>query len=128
MALPAVLAGLILAGAIGRVISTGVGIYETHETTKNADKVNEYNLEYGKGYYDENTRFWNDYIQRHHLGGRSIRYPYRTGFEYDRSRIYSPEAFLKNNEINRNLSWYRLLGSGGLGQGPSFYRGLYGGE
>lgn len=128
MPIPVALAGLMVAGAIGRIISTGASIYQTYVETENADKVNEYNLKYGVGYYDENTRFWNDYIQRHHLGRRNTRYPYRTGVEFDRSRIYSPEAFLKNNEVNRSLSWFRLLGGGGIGQGAGLYRGLYRGD
>lgn len=128
MPIPVALAGLILASAIGRVISTGAGIYQTYETTKNADEVNEYGVKYGQGYYDENTRFWRDYIQRHHIGGREIRYPFRTGYEYNLSALYGAQASLRNNELNRNMSWFRLLGSGGVGQGPSFYRGLYGGE
>lgn len=128
MALPAVLAGLIVAGAIGRIISTSAGIYQTQESTKNADYVNKYGVEYASGYRDENTRYWNDYIRRHHLDGRQIRYPYRTGYEYNLSQLYSSQMSLRNNELNRNMSWFRLFGGGGLGQGPSFYRGLYGGE
>lgn len=126
MALPVALAGLIVAGAIGRIISTGISIYQTQETTKNADVANQYMVDYSSGYYDENTRFWNDYIQRHHLGGREIKYPYRSGYNYNLSSLYTGQMALKNNELSRELSWYRLLGGGGLGQGPSFYRGLYG--
>lgn len=126
MALPVALAGLIVAGAIGRIISTGISIYQTQETTKNADVANQYMVDYSSGYYDENTRFWNDYIQRHHLGGREIKYPYRSGYNYNLSSLYTGQMALKNNELSRDLSWYRLLGGGGLGQGPSFYRGLYG--
>lgn len=126
MALPVALAGLIVAGAIGRIISTGISIYQTQETTKNADVANQYMVDYSSGYYDENSRFWNDYIQRHHLGGREIKYPYRSGYNYNLSSLYTGQMALKNNELSRELSWYRLLGGGGLGQGPSFYRGLYG--
>lgn len=126
MVLPVALAGLIVAGAIGKLISTGAGIYQTYESTKNADVVNEYGVNYGKGYYEENSRFWNDYIRRHHLQERQVKYPYRTGYEYNLSGLYSSEMALRNNELNRNMSWFRLLGSGGLGQGPTFYRGLYG--
>lgn len=126
MALPVALAGLIVAGAIGRIISTGISIYQTQETTKNADVANQYMVDYSSGYYDENSRFWNDYIQRHHLGGREIKYPYRSGYNYNLSSLYTGQMALKNNELSRDLSWYRLLGGGGLGQGPSFYRGLYG--
>lgn len=126
MVLPVALAGLIVAGAIGKIISTGAGIYQTYESTKNADVVNEYGVKYGQGYYEENTRYWNDYVRRHHLQGRQVKYPYRTGYEYNLSGLYSGQMALRNNELSRNMSWFRLLGSGGLGQGPSFYRGLYG--
>lgn len=128
MALPVVLAGLLVASALGRMISTGAGIYQTYETTKNADKVNEYGLNFGRGYYAENTRFWNDYIRRHHLEGREIKYPYRSGYIYNQSGIYSAESALQNNEISRNLAWFRLLGGGGIGAGPQLYRGLYGSD
>lgn len=126
MALPVVLAGLIVASALGKIIGTGASIYGTYESTKNTDVVNEYMKNYGMGYYEENNRFWNDYIQRHHLGGRTIKYPYRLGMEYNLSSVYGAEASLKNNELSRNLSWFRLLGGGGLGQGPSLYRGIGG--
>lgn len=128
MALPVALAGLIVAGALGRIASTMAGIYQTQETTRNADFVNNYGVNYGNGYWNENARYWDDYIRRHHLGSREIKYPYRTGYEYNLSGLYSAQMSLRNNEINRNLSWFRLLGGGGIGQGPSLYRGLYGSD
>lgn len=128
MALPVALAGLIVAGAVGRIVSTMAGIYQTQETTRNADFVNNYGVNYGSGYYNENSRYWDDYIGRHHLSNRQIRYPYRSGYEYNLSSLYSAQMSLRNNEINRNLSWFRLLGGGGLGQGPSLYRGFNGGD
>lgn len=127
MALPVVLAGLIVASALGKIIGTGASIYQTYQETENADVVNNYVKNYGLGYYAENTRYWNDYIQRHHLGGRDVKYPYRMGYNYNMGGIYSADASLKNNELSRQMSWFRLLGGGGLGQGPSLYRGL-GGE
>lgn len=128
MAVPVVLAGLLVASAIGKIISSGASIYQTYETTKNSDVVNEYAVNYSRGYYNENTRFWEDYIRRHHLERRNVRYPYRVGENYNLSSLYAGEMAIRNNEINRNLSWFRLLGSGGVGQGPTLYRGLYGGD
>lgn len=128
MALPIALAGLIVAGAIGRIISTSAGIYQTYETTKYADNVNNYGVYYGSKYKQENDRFWDDYVQRHHLERRDVRYPLRSGYEYNLSSLYSSQMALKTNEVNRNMSWFRLLGGGGLGQGPSIYRGFYGSD
>lgn len=124
--IPAVLAGLIVAGAIGRMIQTGASIYETAQSTKNSDIVNEYGENYAKGYRDENSRYWNEYIRRHHLGNREIKYPYRTGYEYNLSSLYGYQIAQKNNELSRRMSAFRVFGSGGIGQGPTLYRGLYG--
>lgn len=120
MAFP-VIAALVGLAALGKIASAAAGVYSTYESTANLDRVNSYSRDFSKGYYDENTRFWDQYISRHHLKNREILYPYRSGFNYNLSNMYSSEASLANNELSRNTSWFRLLGAG-TSVGPSIYR------
>lgn len=117
------LAGLVVASAIGKLIGAGASIYQTYESTKESDKANRYVEGYSSGYRDENERYWQQYIARHHLGNREVVYPYRTGYNYNLASLYSSQAAQRNNELARNMSWFNLVRTGSS-IGPSLYRGL----
>lgn len=117
------LAGLVVAAALGKIIGAGASIYQTYKSTEESDKANRYVQQYTSGYRDENERFWQQYIARHHLENREILYPYRTGYNYNLASLYSSQAALRNNELSRNMSWFNLVRAGSS-VGPSLYRGL----
>lgn len=120
-----VLVGLFAAAALGKLIGAGASIYETYKSTENSDKVNKYVQNYSSGYREENERFWNQYIARHHLQNREILYPYRTGYNYNLANLYASESALGNNELSRNMSWFNLVRAG-TSVGPTLYRGIGG--
>lgn len=122
MAVP-VLAALVGLAALGKMINSVAGVYGTYKQTENSDRVYDYSLNYAKGYYSENDRYWQQYISRHHLQNREILYPFRTGYHYNLSNLYSAQAGLDNNQLSRNLSWFKLLGTG-TSIGPSIYRSM----
>lgn len=110
MAAPLVLAAMVLGSTI---LQNAWNIYGTYKTTELKDQQLRYTRDYQGAFYNENTRFWNDYIKRHHLEKRQIMYPYRTGFNYDLSKMYSAERDLDINSFNRKSSIVNgLLGSG----------------
>lgn len=118
-----VLVGLFAAAALGKLISAGASIYETYQKTENSDEVNRYVQNYSSGYREENERFWQQYIARHHLQNREILYPYRTGYNYNLADLYSSNAALNNNQLSRNMSWFNLVRTG-TSVGPTLYRGF----
>lgn len=120
-----VLVGLFAAAALGKIIGSAADIYQTYQHTENSDEVNRYVRDYSRGYKEENDRFWQQYIARHHLEKREVLYPYRTGYHYNLANLYSSNAALSNNELSRNMSWFGLLRSG-TSVGPTLYRGTGG--
>lgn len=120
MAVPLLAAAAVIA-ALGKIISAGANVYQTYESTSNTDTVNRYVRDFSKGYYDENDRYWQQYIARHHLQNRQVLYPYRTGYNYNLTNLYSSQAALNNNELARNMSWFGLLRTG-TSVGPSLSR------
>lgn len=117
LALPFLIAAAMLTSAL---IDGAWNIYQTDQVTKEQDKAYNQISTYQKGYYDENTRYFSEYIRRHHLEGREIVYPYRTGFNYDLSKMYSADANLVNNSLNRTGSYVRAL-TGGARAGSYLY-------
>lgn len=85
-------------------------IYQTNQSTKVNDKTLEYVNDFYSGAERENTQFWQDYIRRHHLEGRQVLYPYRTGFNYNRSPMLSSEAGLYSNSLARQGSYLNAAG------------------
>lgn len=90
-------------------------IYQTDETTKANDKVLDYTNEFYSGAENENSRFWQEYIRRHHLEKRSIMYPYRTGYNFNRSSLLSSEAGLYSNSLSRQGSYVYGVGRTSIG-------------
>ena len=86
----------------------------TEIVTRNTDVATRYSADYSRAFYSENDRFWNDYIRAHHLEGREIKYPYRTGFIPDKTRLYTSNSQLQNNVVARSRSLGNL--------GASIYR------
>lgn len=118
MPVPLVVAGALLAAS---AIGAAWNIYQTDQTTKLQDKTYTYTRDFQRGYYDENSRFWNDYIRLHHLENRKIMYPYRTGYNYDLSKMYTADRNLDINSLNRTGSIVR--GFTGMGSSAAY---LYG--
>lgn len=118
----------IIAVAIGAAAAASAGwnIYQTHKSTEKSDEILDYTGEFYRGHYQENTNFWQEYIRRHHLQNRSIKYPYRTGYNFNRASIMSADAGLYNNELNRYGSYFRAgstaLGLAGLYRPSNTYK------
>lgn len=123
-----ILAFPIIAVAIGAAAlsSAGWNIYQTHQSTKKSDEIYEYSRNYQQAFYEENSRFWDDYIKRHHLEKRQIKYPYRTGYNFNRTGIMGADAGLYNDDLSRTGSYFRAgstaLGLAGLYRAPTTYR------
>lgn len=113
---------VIAAAAMGAasLIQNGWNIYSTYKRTSGYDRAYNYTLDYHKGYNAENTRYWENYIRRHHLDRRTVLYPYRTGMNYDLSRMYSAEANINANKYARYDAWMKLA-TGGMKAGASLY-------
>lgn len=102
MPVPMVIAGAVIGSAVVSALSN---IYQTKKTSDVYDKAYNYNYGFQTGAYSENQRYFEDYIRRHHLGGRTIKYPYRTGYLYDMSKMYTAIAGLNANKVNRMMSY-----------------------
>lgn len=90
-----------LALGIASIIDWIWSVYSTQQSTAASDRALEYTKNYVSGAYRENTRYWDDYVKRHHLEKREIMYPYRTGFNYDLSKVYTSDARLVSNDMAR---------------------------
>lgn len=101
--------------ASSALINGAWNAYQTHQSTYASDKAYAFRSSYELGASLENRRFWSDYIRRHHLEGREILYPYRTGYNYDLSKMYTADAALVNNRLNRTGSIVTGLTSGARG-------------
>lgn len=86
-------------------VSTAFDIFSTHQTTKASDQAARYTQDFYNGSFTENSRFWQDYIRKHHLEGREIKYPYRTGMNYNMSQLYGSESALTSNRYARYGSY-----------------------
>lgn len=90
-------------------------IYQTDQSTKANDEVLRYTNDFYSGAERENNQFWQEYIRRHHLEGRQIMYPYRTGFEFNRAPLLSSEAGLYSNSLSRQGSYVYGVGRTAIG-------------
>lgn len=113
---------LLALGALS-IIDSLFDLASTEIVTRNTDVATRYSADYSRAFYAENDRFWNDYIRAHHLEGREIKYPYRTGFIPDKTRLYTSESQLQNNVVARS----RSLGSLGSSIArANIYKKFYG--
>lgn len=116
MVAPLVVPALFL---LSSLIMGGIDIYSSMQTTSANDRVQNYVNDFYSGAQLENKKYFDDYIRRHHLTEREIKYPYRVGMNFDASKIYSSGSNLVSNE-------YRRIGSIAHGIGNSGNAGIYG--
>lgn len=117
----------LMAGAlVGTTIVGGLVSYSNYKSTKQAT---DYAQDFYNGSYKENLRFWSDYRRAHHWNPRrEIRYPYRTGYNYNLQGMYNAGV----REVSAKNSVYRSIASGlvpvamwrGSGHNPSRYVGM----
>lgn len=118
MVVPLVIAGAIVGSA---VVSAIAQMYTTYKSTGEYDKAYNYTNAFYNGASAENERYFEDYIRKHHISNRDIRYPYRTGYNFDMSKVLTSNAGLNANSYNR----YNSIVQGGsrvVGAGASGYR------
>lgn len=88
---------------------------------KAVKKAADYQTRFYNGSYRENRRFWADYIRTHHLEHRRIRYPYRTGYNYNLSPLYSADVRKVSSKNAVASAYARLYSPFGLYQsGPRY--------
>lgn len=118
---PAVAVSVIM--LLSELVSSGFNIYSTNETTSANDRYQNYVNAFYNGAMRENERYWANYIHKHHLDSRQILYPYRTGYNFDASKIYSSDSAMVGNQYNRAGSYVnggtRVIKSGAFGYGVS---------
>lgn len=73
-------------------ISSVIGYGLARQNYRAVKKASDYTERFYNGYRRENFRYWQDYIKSHHLQNRVYRYPYRTGYYYNLSSVYSARA------------------------------------
>lgn len=119
MVAPAVALGVIM--VLSSLVSAGFDIYSTNETKKASDRALDFSNAFYSGAWVENDRFWKNYIHKHHLEGRQILYPYRSGFNYDANRLYNAQSNLVANDYARMRSVVggatHVINSGAYGYG-----------
>lgn len=108
------IAGMILAS----VLMSSIGnIYTTDRSTKAHDKQYRWIESYQNGAFEENARYFNDYMVKHHIANRAIKYPYRAGYNYDLSKLYGAQAGLYSNALYRANSGLQAGASAGRSAG-----------
>lgn len=115
---PLVLAALMLALTAADV---GYNVYSTNKTTKASDEVNKYLGEFYGGQLQENMAFWDRYIRAHHLEGRQIRFPYRTGMNFNEKGILNADFGSLYNQYARYGSYVHGATSLGKSAGYGYY-------
>lgn len=91
--------------AASTALSTAMQIYGTEKSTRASDLAYQYSSNYELGRMMENERYFKDYLRAHHIEHRSIKYPYRTGYEYNQSRYYQNKSHLLGNSVNRQSAY-----------------------
>lgn len=86
-------------------VQAGYNIYSTDRTTKASDAYNSYLSQFYGGKASETQRFFEDYIRKHHLQGREIRYPYRSGLVADYSKVLGAASSSAANRYGRYGSY-----------------------
>lgn len=110
---------ILLGAMIGtQVQSTAVDLYNNNRVQQASDLTAQFQRDFYQGSFNENTRFWNDYIRRHHLSDRAIRYPYRTGYNFNLTGLYDAERIFTSNDALRLGSYFtgasRIANAGGF--------------
>lgn len=112
--IPVVLSALMLAMT---AVDVGYNIYSTNETTKASDVYNRY----VEGFYGsaekENASYFARYLRAHHLDPKDVKYPFRTGMNFNESQLYSAGVRDVSNQYARIGSY--VHGATRLGQSAS---------
>lgn len=103
-------------------LSAAAGVYTAARYKKYADRLSNYQEQFYGGYYRENKRYFDRYRRIHHIEHRPIRYPYRTGYNYDLSRLQN--AGLRKVSAQNSVwnSGSRAVGIFGFYRSPVTYR------
>ena len=80
-------------------------VYNTDRSTKLSDDYYNYTSDYNLGAMYENQNYWQNYLKAHHIQNRDIKYPYRTGYYYNASTLYSARAGFETNNYARQSAW-----------------------
>lgn len=112
--LPVVLAALMLAMT---AVDVGYNIYSTNETTKASDVYNRYVGDFYGGAEKENAAYFARYLRAHHLDPKDVKYPFRTGMNFNESQLYAAGARGVSNEYARLSSL--MHGATRVGQSAS---------
>lgn len=103
------------------IVVGGVASYRQY---KAQSKITAYQDEFYRGAYNENKMFWYEYRRRHHILDRPIKYPYRTGYNYDLSALQN--AHLR--EMSAQNRVYSAWSGAGIPLGyyrrPAGYRSI----
>lgn len=117
---------IVILGAIAaaEIIDKGWNVYATNQTTKANDVQNKYLQGFYGAYASESADYLSRYIRAHHLQGRPLRYPIRTGLSPNLSALYGADARLVANKYARAGSYVkfgtgvsRSMGFGRIGLG-----------
>lgn len=88
-------------------------VYNTNEATKISDEYNKAMGAFYGGQFAENTAFWDRYIRAHHIENRNIMFPYRTGYNFNKSQLLQSMNMLDFNNLSRNAAVVHALTSSG---------------
>lgn len=84
----------------------GTGLaYSNYRATKRAT---DYQEAFYNGYNEENKYFWYRYRKIHHILDRPIRYPYRTGYNYNMSALQNAGV----RKVSSQNAVYRSVAGG----------------
>lgn len=86
--------------------------YSTKKSTEAQDNALRYQADYANSFADNTALYASDYISRHHLQGRTIKYPYVTNMVANYSGYQSAVARLYANDRARRASYYNAGFSG----------------
>lgn len=103
-------------------LSAAAGLFTAARYKRYADRLSNYQQEFYGNYAAENVRYWDRYRRLHHIQHRPVRYPYRTGYNYDLSRLQN--AGLRKVSAQNSVwnSGARAVGIFGFYRAPIGYR------
>lgn len=94
--------------ALAEMLDKGWNVYSTGQTTKANDFQNRYTQQFYGAYGSESADYMLRYIRAHHLQGRQLRYPIRSGLSPNLSALYGADARLVSNRYARAGSYVKF--------------------
>jgi len=89
-------------------------LYAAKQNYRATRRLVHYQTRYYTGAYRENQKFWEDYVRRHHLENRVLRYPYRRGYYYNLSALYGANVRAVNSRSGLLTAGYRMMAPASL--------------